>query len=123
VAARKARPVWPGRAEAAIVTRVTARLTSRVLPGRVVVRCEGEVDLANADELRAVLAGVLADQPPRVVIDLADLTFLDSTGLGVIARAHLRAVEYGGQLQLTGARGTVARLLEVTRLDRLNEPV
>ena len=54
----------------------------------VVVRLVGEPDLYNAGDVREVLDEVCARHPGRVVVDLAEVTFIDSTGLGVLVEAR-----------------------------------
>jgi anti-anti-sigma factor len=76
----------------------------------VVVMLRGELDIANAAGLRAVLSEAVA-RNPRVIADLSDLTFIDCASLGALVRARTRAREAGGDLVLAGARGRVRRVL------------
>src|SRR4051794_41985690 len=67
---------------------------------RCVVTVTGEVDVETAPRLRSALLST-ADQPAlMVVVDLRDVTFLDSTGLGVLVAGLKRARENGGGLHL-----------------------
>ena len=77
---------------------------------RVVVMLRGELDIANAAGLGAVLSEAVA-RNPQVVADLSDLTFIDCASLGALVRARTRAREAGGALVLAGARGRVRRVL------------
>jgi anti-sigma B factor antagonist len=78
--------------------------------GRVVLRVSGELDLISEPLLEAALAGVVDGRP--VTIDLAELAFMDSTGLRALLSA---AREYPG-LQLSGPlQPPVKRLLELTQ--------
>ena len=76
----------------------------------VVVTLRGELDIANAADLGAVLSEAVAHSP-HVFADLSDLTFIDCASLGVLVRARTRAREAGGDLVLAGARGKVRRVL------------
>ena len=58
------------------------------LNGAVVIHLVGEHDLYNAPEVRAILLEVCSEQPERVVVDLADVAFVDSTALGVLIEAR-----------------------------------
>lgn len=58
--------------------------------GTVVVHLVGELDLYNAPEVREALLSVCAEQPERLVVDLADVDFVDSTALGVLIEARTR---------------------------------
>jgi anti-sigma B factor antagonist len=55
-----------------------------------VVRLLGELDLYNAGDVRQALADVSAQEPERVVVDLEEVTFIDSTGLGVLVEARAK---------------------------------
>jgi anti-anti-sigma factor len=59
-----------------------------------VLRVAGEVDLLSAPELEEVVAGVLADAPEILVVDLRAVTFLSSAGLQVLAAAHRKLAEH-----------------------------
>src|SRR5437868_15343748 len=76
----------------------------------VVVMLRGELDIANAADLGAVLSKAVA-RNPHVIADLSDLTFIDCASLGALVRARTRAREAGGDLVLAGARGRVRRVL------------
>ena len=87
-----------------------------------VLRPSGELDLATAEPFRRELQTVLADEPPELVIDLADVTFLDSSGIAVLASAlkAQRAREAG--LAVINPQPIVQRALELVGLDILIAP-
>jgi anti-sigma B factor antagonist len=58
--------------------------------GAVVIHLVGELDLYNAPEVRAALLEVCAEQPERLVVDLAEVGFVDSTALGVLIEARTK---------------------------------
>lgn len=83
--------------------------------GVATVRCSGELDIAGGPTLRSALdeagqAGL------DVVVDLTDLEFIDSSGLGVLVGAHKNAAEQGRTMSLRGAQGAVAKVLRITGL-------
>jgi anti-sigma B factor antagonist len=80
-----------------------------------VVTVAGELDVASSKELEQELVRLGAEEV--VVIELGQLTFIDSTGLGVLVRAHQRALEAGHRLALVRGNGQVNRLLSLTGLD------
>lgn len=80
----------------------------------------GEVDVATAPGLLRRLDAAIDSHPGEaVVVDLADVTFIDSTGLGVLAASGKRAVALGGSLGVVNARPAVQRVLHITGLDRV----
>lgn len=82
---------------------------------RIVLR--GEVDMATAEQIGEATDKALAtDHPAEVVIDLTDVTFLDSTGMRILLTAQRTAGEQGVPLRVTGARGGVVTVLAVTGL-------
>jgi len=83
-----------------------------------VVTATGEVDLSSASLLReAIGAHLLADRAD-VVVDLSAVTFLDSTGLGLLVGAAKRARNAGGSLRLVCDNPRVLRVLRITGLDK-----
>jgi anti-sigma B factor antagonist len=85
--------------------------------GAVVVTLTGELDLYNADEVRSALLACCAEQPERLVVDLAQVDFADSTALGVLIEARTRLPNSRGFLLAAPQLGT-RRALEVSGLDR-----
>jgi anti-sigma B factor antagonist len=84
----------------------------------VVIAIGGEVDLATAPTLRSKLVALAAEYPGSpIAVDLGGVSFIDSSGLGVLIGARRRAVENGGTLVLVGLLPPVARLLAITGLD------
>jgi anti-sigma B factor antagonist len=82
-----------------------------------VVRLGGELDLYNAQEVRDALVKACADSPGRVVVDLGEVEFLDSTALGVLIEA--RAMLENRRAFLLAAPGLeTRRALQVSGLDR-----
>jgi anti-sigma B factor antagonist len=84
-----------------------------------VVKLEGSCDLATAPNLRQTLQGLVPPGVKEVVLDVTDLEFIDSTGLGVVLGAMRRLREGGGVLRIAGAHGIVKRVLEITDLDKV----
>lgn len=83
----------------------------------VVVRLAGELDLYNAGAVRTALAESTEDAPERLVVDMSDVRFIDSTALGVLieARSKLRN-RHAFMLASPGLE--TRRALEVSGLDR-----
>jgi anti-sigma B factor antagonist len=81
----------------------------------VVVRLVGELDLYNAEEVRQTLDGVCARDPGRVVVDLAEVSFIDSTGLGVLVEARSKLTDRKTFI-LAGPQPETRRALEISGL-------
>ncbi|HLY95008.1 MAG TPA: STAS domain-containing protein [Gaiellaceae bacterium] len=85
--------------------------------GAVVVALAGELDLYNANEVREALVGVCAEEPARLVVDLAEVTFIDSTALGVLIEARSRMANRRAFLLAAPGMET-QRALEISGLDK-----
>ncbi len=92
------------------------QLRVKTVDGATVVEVAGEIDLHWAPQLRAALIEASAAEKPCVVVDLGEVSFLDSTGIGVLVGALKRAREKGGALGFCGVKGRVRRVFEVTGL-------
>jgi anti-anti-sigma factor len=84
-------------------------------PGCRDVQIEGELDLAVAGQLDEVL-GAAVDECERVLVGLESCTFIDSSGIAVILRAHNRLEEEGRRLAVYGPSDQVLRVLSMTGL-------
>jgi anti-anti-sigma factor len=91
--------------------------TSYPSPGTARVAVAGEVDLATTPVLRERLLRVLRDQRPDLLdVDLAGVTFLDCTGLGVLVAVRNAAIRAGRQMRVSHPQPIVRQVLEVTGL-------
>jgi anti-sigma B factor antagonist len=98
------------------------RLSAAVLDGDVyVVSVAGELDLHTAGDLGAELDDVLGRGPRRLVVDLAGVTFLDSTALGVLASAAKRARTVGARAIVVADDPHTTKVFRITALDRILE--
>lgn len=82
------------------------------------IRLGGELDLDNVDRLDQALIEAEAGDAARIVLDVDELLFIDSTGLRVILRATRRAETTGNRLRLTRGKGYVADMFRLTALDK-----
>jgi anti-sigma B factor antagonist len=95
--------------------------TEEVAPRVCVVAPTGELDLYTCPDFESELTRVISNGAERVVVDLTQTTFMDSTALGVLLGAleSLRARD--GRFALVSADETILRVLEVTGLHRIFE--
>ena len=83
-----------------------------------VVSVRGELDLYTAPQLREAVLGLDAGSPPDVAVDLSDVGFIDSSGLGAIIACLKHVREQGGELALvTPEASPLTKLLALTGLD------
>lgn len=85
----------------------------------IVLAFEGELDLASAPFARTVVESIFADPPPRVVLDLAALRFMDTNGIDLLNRCAALGRRFRCLVEHRGATGMVARLLAMPAVDVL----
>lgn len=78
------------------------------------VIADGQIDSHTSPVLEEVLSAVLAEA--NVAVDLSRVTFIDSSGLRVLVRAHKRHIEGGGRLTVAAPSEPVRRLFDITGL-------
>jgi anti-sigma B factor antagonist len=113
----------PGTVIITSVTREYAVAQSAVVnsihrDGWWVVSVSGEIDVHSGPSLRDHLLTALAQGEHDLVVDLAGVSFLDSSGLGVLVTAHKRARAAGGLLRLASCQPAIATIFQITALDR-----
>ncbi|MHB1126829.1 MAG: anti-sigma F factor antagonist [Bacillota bacterium] len=85
-----------------------------------VARVKGELDLVVAERFREELEGHLNSQQARhLVLDLGGVSFIDSSGLGVILGRYKRISQNGGQMAMINVQPQVYRVLELSGITRL----
>jgi anti-sigma B factor antagonist len=87
--------------------------------GVVTIALSGDLDLATAPILSKKLAPLEGNGVSTIILDLQDLTFIDSTGMHAFLEARNRAMSNGQQLIVRGASPTVQRHIEIVGLQFL----
>lgn len=83
---------------------------------RTILAVSGEVDLATAPTLRQRVVQAIDDGARQVVVDLSEVGFMDSTGLGVLIGGLKRLRQLDGNLIVVNPSDPVHKILEVTGL-------
>jgi len=86
---------------------------------RHVVAVRGEIDLFTAPELKQKLTDAIEGGKSRIVVDLSDTSFLDSTALGVLIGAVKRLRTREGALVIVNVDQNIAKTFEITGLDQI----
>ena len=81
----------------------------------------GELDMRTVPLLERALEAVDHLKPARVILDFSELSFVDSTGVHAIVRAHIRATEKGGVLVVMNSSESVRKVFQLTRTEHLFE--
>ncbi len=88
----------------------------------IVVTPEGRLTMVSAGELKAVVDRAVAAGRTLVVVDLADTTFMDSSGLGALVGGLRSTRGAGGDLRIARVNEQVRTVLELTTMDRVLRP-
>jgi anti-sigma B factor antagonist len=92
------------------------KIDTEITEERVLLTVSGELDIASAPVLSEALDLAEESRPGHLVIDLADLTFMDSTGISVLVGARTRVCERGGVFHVVNVVGGPRKALELTGL-------
>jgi anti-anti-sigma factor len=79
----------------------------------------GELDIATTPALEQAIAEAVAEPGATLVLDLRELTFMDSTGLRTLAQTNARAEEHGFTLSIWRGSRQIERVLEISGLGGL----
>jgi anti-sigma B factor antagonist len=89
------------------------------LDGFAVILAAGEIDLHTAPAFRDEMLTAITRDSPRLIVDLSEVTFLDSSGLAALVSALRRARDEGGWVRLVGPTSGPRKVLRIVQLDRV----
>lgn len=95
------------------------RLTTQDVYGRTVVHVAGEIDIASAGTLRERVALLLSQGSTDLVVDLTEVSFMDSTGLGLLVGTLKRVRLAGGRLVLVVPSEKLLKVFRITGLTQV----
>jgi anti-anti-sigma factor len=84
-----------------------------------VLPLKGEIDLHVSPSVTASLHAMIEKKPRRLVVDLFEVTYIDSAGLAALIEAMQKVEAYGGKFLLAGLQETVRSIFEISRLDQV----
>ena len=95
------------------------QIETDVVPGGLVVRAmEPRLDAAGAVQFKDAIRALAADAPPRVILDMGRVQFLDSSGLGAVIGA-MKLLAPQSKLELAALNPAVEKVFTLTRMDRI----
>lgn len=94
-------------------------ITQRLLNGYPIVEVCGEVDLSTASEFKSAIHKIVEDGHKHIIIDMSQISYMDSSGFGVLLGACKRVHPQNGTIRLVGCNPIISRMLNITRLDIL----
>jgi anti-sigma B factor antagonist len=84
-----------------------------------IVEVEGEVDLSTSPELKQVIYDIIESGRNTIVLDLSNVLFMDSTGLGILVAALKKARMQGGTVKLICSNPMILKTFRITGLDKV----
>jgi anti-sigma B factor antagonist len=87
-----------------------------------VIRLRGRLTMVDAPALRSTVSAALEAGRTRLVLDLSECEFMDSSGLGAVIGGLKTARQAGGDLRIASLTPQVATVLQLTNLDRVLRP-
>lgn len=87
-----------------------------------IIRVEGRLNMVTAPQLRETVATAVKAGQCRLVLDLRETSFMDSSGLGALIGSLKTTREAGGDLRIAGAGEQVLMVLQLSNMDRILKP-
>ncbi|MGB9434030.1 MAG: STAS domain-containing protein [Candidatus Acidiferrum sp.] len=92
----------------------------KVEPDIAVIDMTGRITMgSDSQKIEWGLAELLNENQKKVIFDLSEVTYLDSSGIGILMMCHAKLKKAGGALRIAGARGMVEETLELTSVNKI----
>lgn len=78
----------------------------------------GEINLTSQPRMRSTLLSVIEQRPKRLIVDLAGVSYMDSSAVGTLVELKRHVEQAGGTLILAGMQPRVRTIFEITQLDK-----
>ena len=87
--------------------------------GLTVCHVEGEIDINTAPDIKKMFDKLITKKEPKIVINLAKVTYVDSSGLATLVEVLKNMRSYGGKMKLSNMSPKIKSLFEITKLEKL----
>jgi anti-sigma B factor antagonist len=98
---------------------MTMQVNREEIGSILVLAVEGSIDIASSPKLRGELRVALEAKRPRIVVDMKEVKFVDSSGLATLIEALKKSKDYGGHLTLCCLNSTVLGVFQLANLDSI----
>ena len=86
-----------------------------------IIDLKGEIDVSVSPQMREAIKPLIDQQKKSLLINLGEVTYIDSSGLGVLVESLQEMKKYGGKIKLVKLNPDIRKVFEVTRLDTFFE--
>ncbi len=84
-----------------------------------VLPLKGEIDLHVSPRIASSLGAMVDEKPKTLVVDLSEVSYIDSSGLAILIEGMQSVEAYGGKFALAGLQENVRPIFEIARLDQV----
>ena len=91
----------------------------RHLDGIPVLDVVGEIDIYTTPQFKEAVSAAIDENKPAIIINMTQVTYMDSSGFGTLLSATKRLRPLDGALYLTGCNDSIQRMLQITRLNTI----
>lgn len=95
------------------------KINSEISTQLALLRINGEVDMFSSPDVRKAIMEVVKKKIPKLVIDLHDVNYMDSSGVATLIEGLQLCQKYDGSLRLARLRDNVREVFELTKLDKI----
>ena len=85
----------------------------------VIVHIRGDVDLYSSPKVRTAIIALTKQKKPAIIIDLAEVTYMDSSGIATLVEGLQQTGKYKGKFAIVSLRANVKEVFELSRLDKV----
>ncbi len=99
-------------------------MTTMCKDGKMIVYLSGEIDHHSARDIRDGIDRMIAQlRPDTLILDLSQIDFMDSSGLGLVLGRYRRMKEYGGDIYLCNTSERIMKILKMAGVDKIIKSV
>ena len=84
-----------------------------------IVTLKGEIDVGSAPQLKELVQQLIDDGDVQILIDLSDVPFMDSTGLGIFVNAYKQLQRAGGVIKFANPQEVLRKVFSITQTDKV----
>jgi anti-anti-sigma factor len=84
-----------------------------------ICRLEGDVNINTAPEIKKAITELVDQKPPKLIVNLSKVKYIDSSGLAVMVEMLKRVKGYGGRLKLTGLSPMIKSMFEIIQFNKI----
>lgn len=97
------------------------QITEKKINDIVIYHVKGDIDINSSPQIRKSFDRIINDKTMKIIINLAGVSYVDSSGLATLVEMLKKTRGYGGKIRLSNLAAKVKSLFEITKLEKLFE--